>query len=280
MTALLATAVRAQQAPDGVFARARRLVEGGNGAAGRLLIDSVMSATPPESPTYAEALYWRASLAASNTDAERDYRKLIVEYPLSNRVGESLLRLADLESARGDRASATTHLQQFLADNPKSDSRPRATLLLVRLLFEQGELPRGCSTLKQTLADLPEGSVEVRNQLEYYLPRCTATDAGRGGAMPMTSADSAANDTAATEKAAKGKYTLQVAAYKTKAEAEALAKKLKARKFADVRVVGTTKLFRVRIGRYATHAAAVAAQKQLKAKKLDAFVTDIGPDDK
>jgi hypothetical protein len=216
-------------------------------------------------------------LATTPGDAQRDYRRLIVEFPLSSRVAESLINLADLEAAQGDRASATTHLQQFLADNPKSDARPRATLLLVRLLFEQNELPRGCTTLRQTLKELPESSVEVRNQLEFYLPRCAATDVGRGGAVPVASArDTAARDTTSV---VKGKYTLQVAAYKTKAEADALAKKLKARKI-DVRVVGTTKLFRVRIGRYEMHAAVVAAQKDLKGKKIDAFVTEIGPDDK
>ena len=59
----------------------------------------------------------------------------------------------------------------------------------------------------------------------------------------------------------------------------ALAKRLKARGL-DVRIVGTSKPFRVRIGRYETRAAAAAAAKQLKSKKIDAFVTDIGPDDK
>ena len=84
------------------------------------------AATPPDSPVYGEALYWRAALAATSTDAERDYRRLIVEYPLSSHVGDALYALAQLESARGDRAaSATTHLEQFLADNPRRPDRPR-----------------------------------------------------------------------------------------------------------------------------------------------------------
>jgi cell division protein FtsN len=58
-----------------------------------------------------------------------------------------------------------------------------------------------------------------------------------------------------------------------------MAKRLKARGL-DVRVVGASKVFRVRIGRYETRAAAAAAAKQLKAKKIIAFVTDIGADDK
>jgi cell division protein FtsN len=45
-------------------------------------------------------------------------------------------------------------------------------------------------------------------------------------------------------------------------------------------VVGTTKPYRVRVGRYETRAAAIAAQVQLKGKKLTALVTEIGSDDK
>ena len=277
---LIGGTLHAQQSADGVFARARRMMDAGNGAAGRLLVDSVIAATPLDSPTYPEALFWRASFATTPGDAQRDYRRIVVEYPLSSRVAESLINLANLESAQGDRVSATTHLQQFLADNPKSDGRPRAVLLLVRLLFEQNELPRGCTTLRETLKDLPEASVEVRNQLEFYLPRCTATDVSRGGAVPVSEPprDTTKRDTATVAKSA-GKYTLQIAAYKTKGEADALVKRLKARKV-DARVVGTSKLFRVRVGRYETRTAAVAAQKELRAKKLDAFVTEISPDDK
>jgi len=61
--------------------------------------------------------------------------------------------------------------------------------------------------------------------------------------------------------------------------ADALAKRLKARGV-DVRVAGTARMFRVRIGHYETRAAAAAAARELKAKKIDAFVTEIGGDDK
>src|SRR4051794_15872374 len=68
---------------DSIFARAKQLVVNGNGAAGRLLVDSVIAATSPDSALYADALYWRAALAATSADAERDYKHLVVEYPLS-----------------------------------------------------------------------------------------------------------------------------------------------------------------------------------------------------
>jgi hypothetical protein len=278
MTIVMATAARAQNV-EPVFTRARQLVQSGNGAAGRLLIDSVITATSPDTPTYGEALYWRGALAASSADSERDFRRFVAEYPFSPHVADALLQLSQLESAHGDRSSAAAHIEQFLTDNPKHPERPRATLLLVRLLLEQNELPRGCSALKQTLSDLPADAVEVRNQLEYYLPRCVAADVGRGGAVPVEPAktDSVKRDTAVTVRAPE-RYTLQIAAYKTKAEADALAKRLKARKI-DARVVPSGKLYRVRVGRYATRGAAQAAERELKAKKIESLLTEIGPDD-
>jgi hypothetical protein len=283
LTAVASPLAAQQQNVDAIFARARQLVVNGNGTAGRLVIDSVLSATPTSSPVYGEALYWRAALAASSADAERDYRQLVVEYPLSSHAGDALYQLAQLESARGDRASASRHLEQFLTDNPKHGERPRAVLLYVRLLMEQNELPRGCSVLRQTIKDLPDSAIETRNQLEYYVPRCAASDVTPGGAAPVAAAAEPARDSVrekpAPTVAPKARYTLQIAAYKSKTEADALVKKLKARKI-DARNVPSGKLYRVRVGKYATRGAADAAKRELKAKKIDAFVTEMGADDK
>jgi hypothetical protein len=276
----------ARAGADSVFAHARQLVVNGQGAAGRLLIDSVLAASPSDSPVYGDALYWRGALAVTSKDAERDYRRLIVEYPLSPHVGDALLQLAQLETARGDRGSAITHLQRYLSDVPSSDDRARAGLLLVRLLFDQNDLPRACTTLRATLGDVSVQSVELRNQLAYYRPRCAAADAGPGGATPpaapATEVDSAptaapsAKPSPKRESAKSGRYTLQVAAYTNRRDADALVKRLVARKL-DARVDASAKTFRVRIGRYATRAAAVSAQRELKAKKITAFITEIAP---
>lgn len=270
----------AQSTTDSVLARARQLVASGNGAAGRALVDSVIAATTPDTPEYGDALFWRASLATSSADAERDYRRVVVEYPLSTHSGDALLQLAQLEVARGDRGPASTHLDRFLLENPQHPERARAGLLLVRLLVEQNELPHGCSVLRRTLSNVPESAVETRNQLQYYSPRCAAADANPASQLPLPAAGdtSKRHDTsAASSKAAR--YTLQVAAFSKRTDADALAKRLKARDI-DARVVGKSKPFRVRIGRYETRAAAATAAKQLKARKVDVTITDIGPDDK
>ncbi|PYY20729.1 MAG: hypothetical protein DMG62_22265 [Acidobacteria bacterium] len=123
--------------PDPVFARAQALVSDGNGAAGRALIDSVIRATPPIAPLYPQALFWRASLAASAADAESDYKHIVVDYPLAPQAADALLRLAQLELARGDRDGALAHLQRIPRDYPRSKSLARASYWMARVLFEK-----------------------------------------------------------------------------------------------------------------------------------------------
>ena len=214
----------------------------------------MVAATTPDTPAYAEALYWRATLAATSADAERDYRRVVVEYPLSPRAGDALLQLAQLEIARGDRTPAVTHLQRFLLENPKSTERSRAGLLLVRLAFEQSDLQVGCTFLGRILREVPESSVELRNQLTYYSPRCSNVDTTKFTQVAAAPGARTAGDTTAKgtggggsahrdsvgASSSKTRFTLQVAAYKTRAEADALAKRLKARGI-DVRIAGTAK---------------------------------------
>ncbi|MEP6834669.1 MAG: SPOR domain-containing protein [Gemmatimonas sp.] len=73
-----------------------------------------------------------------------------------------------------------------------------------------------------------------------------------------------------------GKWTVQIAAYQTKADADTLVKKLAAKDIA-ARVVGTKKPFRVQVGRYATRADATAALATLKKHgQKTGFVAEIG----
>jgi hypothetical protein len=269
---------------DSVFARARQLVVNGNGAAGRVLVDSMVAASEPDTPGYAEALYWRASLAASSEDAERDYRRIVVEYPTSPRAAESLYKLAQLESTRGDRAAAETHLDRLLSEYPTFADRTPAGVLLVRLAFDANDFARGCPALRQTIGGVPASNVELRNQLEYYLPRCNAYESQRASAQNAAPAETTSKakptergDSAKHE--SKGAFSLQVAAYAAKSDATALVKKLVARGY-DARVVGAAKPFRVRIGHYATRSDATAAAKKLAGKKIETKVVEVGADDR
>ena len=159
---------------DTIVARARLLVQSGKDADGRRLLDSLVNVTPTDSARFAEALFWHGTLATTAADAERDYRRLLIEAPLSPHAEDALLRLAQLEQARGDRRGASDHLQRFLLSYPQSAARTRVSVQLVRLLFDQGpqQLARACDVLRTARAEVPVSAVELRNQLDAQAPRC------------------------------------------------------------------------------------------------------------
>jgi cell division protein FtsN len=195
----LATLAAAQAPPrptDPVFVRAQTLVSDGNGVAGRALIDSVIAATQPTARLYPEALFWRASLAANAADAESDYKHIVVDYPLAPQAEDALLRLAQLELARGDRDGALGHLQRIPRDYPRSKSLARASYWTARVLFEKNDIPNACAANANALAQADASQVELRNQIQYQGQRCPAAVATVNS--PMTDASASNPTTPAT----------------------------------------------------------------------------------
>ena len=88
-------------ASDSVFRRAQRMANDGNAPAARMLVDSMLAVAREGSPEYADALFWRASLAESADAARRDYLRLTVEFSLSPRAEDALLRLAQIALSGG-----------------------------------------------------------------------------------------------------------------------------------------------------------------------------------
>jgi cell division protein FtsN len=340
-TASMAMAQAAVKPTDPVFVRAQAMVSDGNGAAGRALIDSVIAATPTVAPLYPQALFWRASLAASAADAESDYKHIVVDYPLAPQAADALLRLAQLELARGDRDGALAHLQRIPRDYPRSKSLARASYWTARVLFEKNDVSHACAANESALVQADTTEIELRNQIQYQGQRCpppgsvasattvatvpspaaavrpvtsttsptqvsaTTTASGAPSSAPVsptppapapvqpkaetpartatqpprpqpTEANDAKPSIVDPSKAPKAAtltsgYSVQVAAYNHRADADKLVATLKGRGYA-ARVDGTVTPFRVRIGRYATENDAEDALKRLKAKRMDGFV--------
>ena len=315
-----AAAVSAQEADtsarvpqDTIVARARQLVQSGKDAEGRRLLDSLLSVTPTDSARYGEALFWHGAFAATAADAERDYRRLLIEAPLSPHAEEALLRLAQLEQARGDRRGASDHLQRFLLSYPQSAARPRVSVQLVRLLFDQGpqQLARACDVLRTARAEVPPAAVELRNQLDAQAPRCAyvetqaptppavdstpvpvpvpaADTAKRPAPLPVTPAavrpppvTPSAAPTAAAPAPPEGPpapayYSVQLAAYDSKESATRLVQQLSTRGI-DARMDGAVAPYRVRVGKFSTRAEAAKAAADLKAKGHSGFITIVAP---
>src|SRR3954468_6302920 len=159
-------------ATDSIFRRARRLVSEGDGATGRAIVDSLLRAAPEGTPSYGDALFWHGTLAETAADAERDYRRVIVEYPLSPYADDALLSLAELEQARGDRAAAYQHLQRFVREHPMGLARARAGLAAARLAFEQRDVKGVCAMIADARLSAGSSDVELRNQIDYHGARC------------------------------------------------------------------------------------------------------------
>lgn len=280
---------------DATFARAQELASEGNSTAGRALIDSVVKATSPTSPVYPQALYWRATLATNAADAESDYRHIVVDYPLAAQAEDALLRLAQLELARGDRDDALAHLQRIPRDYPRSKSLARAGYWTARVLFEKNDIAGACAANANALAKAGAGEIELRNQIQYQSQRCAsytastppppvATTEPATTPAPVSAPTSTASPTptpipAVTPAkpveeapAPSGRaWSVQVAAYNRRAQAEQLAATLEKQGY-SARVDGTTAPFRVRIGRYASARDAEAALKEIKSKRMAGFV--------
>ncbi len=315
------------------YRKAQSLVNEGNATAGRAIVDSIIARATPGTNEYAEGLYWRAVLSATASDAEMDYRRIIVDYPLSPRVEDVLLRLAQLELARADYDGALQHLNRLMLEHPSGAGRARAGYWSARVLFEKKDIQRACSVNADALARTTEQDMELRNQIAYLNQRCagvviaaatadsTMRDSVKATVKATVKPDSVSSalersstpaettevvktavvpvkpsipapttprdvkpsmieppakesipaEVSSSASTGEGQYSVQIAAYNAKSQADAMVAKLKKKGY-EARVWGTSAPFRVRTGRYTTQAQATAVMRSLKAKQINGFV--------
>jgi len=248
-------------------------VNDGDAKAGRALVDSALAAAPAGSAGYAEALFWRGVLAEDADAMRTDLLRVAIEFPLSPRASDALLRLAQMEFTRGDRVSAQRYLDRLSRDHSESPLNAAGRYWAGRIFFEDSKPVDACAALRDARRLATPGDVELINQIDYYARPCDAIvmDA-QARADSIDAADSAKKVAEAQQAAAKGKWSVQVAAYGNKAEAQAFAKRLIKRGF-DARVT-PEKPWRVRIGHYATRAEAANVAQQLSTKKSKALVVE------
>jgi cell division septation protein DedD len=288
---------------DSLVTRAQRLVSDGDGAAGRALLDSVITASKEGSPEYVSALFARAMLAESADEARKDYLRIAVDYANSPRAEDALLRLAQLELARSDRDAAKRYLERLALEHPTGASRAQGAYWLGRVLIDEGAMLPACAALAEAKTRVAPSDFELSNQITYYSRPCAAAqhaaDSVRadsiGKVMQAAKADSIARadsvakaDAAAKKKSAAARkadtrkvaappvkgagWSAQVAAYDTPEDAQRLAKRLVDRGY-EARVTNE-KPFRVRIGKYARRDEAIELVQKLKDAKITAIVVE------
>jgi tetratricopeptide (TPR) repeat protein len=265
------------QESDSALARIEHLVTAGDRAGARAVAESLLAIVPSRSPQYPDVLYWRAFTAANAAEAERDYLRLSIEYPLSRHAADALLNLALLEYARGDRRAAQRHFERLLLEHPTGPLVAKATYWSGRLSLEGGESGRGCSLLSSARRAVSRDDIELLNQIDYYESRCaaatdSATPAGGDTSTRATRGDSAVAAGGNSSRA----FSIQVGAFTTKSEATRIASRMKQRGF-SARVAGDRAPYRVRIGRFATRQEAAAELARVRRTSPKAIVVEAEP---
>jgi septal ring-binding cell division protein DamX len=275
------------------FRRAQRLVNDGNGGPGRFVVDSLVEAADPGSTAEAQALFWRATLALTWAEAQRDYLRVMLEHERSPLAAESMFRLAQGELAGGDRAAAQRYFERIAREAPEAPIRGEASLWHGRMLIERGARATGCPVLREGRRRVSEAQVELVNQYDYLLQGCppeagTPTVAATGATPPSAPAPSAPTASTRTSTSSSvpraptvgpsttSQWSVQLAAFQTRGEAEGMIKRLGARGYGELRVDGEAPPFRVRMGRFATREEAQCALAAYRTKeKGDGFVTPV-----
>lgn len=246
-----------------------RLTAAGSSSAARALADSILAAALEGSDPFIEALYWHAVLDSTAAGAERDYLRVVVEYPLAPRASAALLRLAELELARQARNRARRHLEKLRTDYPKSDQIARTQYLLARMARDDGETERACALLDAARTVVDANDVELQNQITYLHAYCIPA-AGARAAAPHSATLRDTTGGLPSASAAKGQFSIQVAAYNSRRAAVALAQQLQ-RRGLPARVSGERAPFRVRVGRYGTRE---EAQRAMMRSGLRGIITE------
>jgi type II secretory pathway predicted ATPase ExeA len=120
----------------------------------------------------AETLYWQGSLSNNPTQAELDFRTLVTKFPQSPRVSDALLRLSQLEMARGAHADALQHLAELTRRNPSGAAHASALVWTARLQLETGDTVAACHSLKGTAADSTSIAPDLGRQITALTPAC------------------------------------------------------------------------------------------------------------
>ena len=280
----LASPVNAQNAgTERTLSRAKDLSRRGDVVGARLVVDSLNAPALTESPEFAEVLFVRASLAPSILDASLDYGRIVAEFRSSARREESLLRLAQGALIGGDVTKALEYLGTMSQDYPQDSSRARASYWRARALLETRDVIGACAAIREASVHAAAAPVTLQNQIAEQAnncPRGTLVTTGTGdfparttGPATAVTDPSKAKTIRAPQTRARRRYTVQVAAFATRAGANGMASKLQ-KSGLEARVDGDKRPFRVRIGLYSTYADAATELRDLKKRKLSGFVTE------
>ena len=208
---------------DSVFARARQLVANGNGAAGRVLVDSMIAAATPDSPVYGErcigAPRWRRRRRTPNATIGGSSSILVRAASRRRAVAARAARGRSRRPSRGDEAP-----RAFLLEAPRTRTAPRGADAR-ELLFDQNDIPRGCIGVAASVERGAGQRSSCAISSTTSRARCAANDVSARRAVrrlpagvrrPPAPRRTRPRRAAIPRRQREGRFTLQVAAYQTK----------------------------------------------------------------
>jgi len=270
---------------------ALQLAAEGRSDSARKLVEAELRRSHPGEAAYVEALYFRARLATYGDSAERDLRRVAIEFSTSRWADDALLQLAQLAMAAGNPASALTLAERLRRDYPGSELRARAGFWAGRAGFDVGEPRAACALLDSAQAEAA-GDVEFANQVAFYQARCSGlapapppAESARAAPAPAPPrvdsqaavSASAARDSNPTARPAAAPvepaavaaprtrpFEVQVSAARSDQAARRVADRLTRAGYATRIVASADGFRRVRVGPYETIEAAEAAARDLR----------------
>jgi cell division septation protein DedD len=258
----------------------------GQGDSARAAVTAILNATPTSDPLYAEALYTLGRIAANTGDMQKAMLRVAIEFAGSPWADNALLQLAQLSYANGDLAGTERNLERLRNDYPASDMLAPASLWAARAYFAQGNTAAGCGWLQGGIG-AAGNNIELANQLQFLNGRCRSFDSTAQHsdtsrpppAAPDTakSAPSTPAPAVPTPAPASVSYAVQVAAFKTEAQAATVEGMLAQDGFPPHLVKDTDGTYKVRVGNFPTKAGATAFATRLRAKYGQVFVVEERP---
>jgi general secretion pathway protein A len=142
-------------------------------------------------PRYAigpdESAYRRTMAASSATDAEHVLNAFVQGFGASKHWDDAVLRLAQLEISRGDRAAAIQHLQRLADHAPAPLDKTRALVFVSQARLDSGDTTSACQSLSPELASTTGADTSLAHQLTTIASLCAERgNVSSTGAAPDT----------------------------------------------------------------------------------------------
>jgi len=245
---------------DARLRAAVQLAAEGQSDSARATVARLLAQTPTTDPLYPQVLYTQGTIARTAAEMQAAFRRVAVEFPVSEWSDDALLRLAQMDYATRDYAAATRSLDQLRANNPSTDLMPIASYWAARSYFDLNKPVDACAWINRGLQAAGD-DIEMKNQLTFLAARCDAP--GLDQVSPPQDIGGAAAHSGAPVAGPGGAYAVQVAAVSKESSANDLGARLAEAGYQSS-VVRDGNAFKVRVVGFPTRAAADTAVTRIR----------------